>query len=144
MIREINHGDLQGLLELYTQLHDNPIPNQDDTLKAIWEQITADKNHYIIVAEEDGRIVSSCVVVIILNLTHAQQPYALVENVVTDATYRQRGLASACLERAKDIAVAAGCYKIMLMTGSKLASTLAFYERNGYNASDKTGLIQWI
>ena len=31
MIREVNEQDLQGLLHLYTQLHDNPIP--DDTIE---------------------------------------------------------------------------------------------------------------
>jgi hypothetical protein len=35
-------------------------------------------------------------------------------------------------------------YKIMLMTGSKKESTLSFYEKAGYNRSDKTAFIQWI
>jgi len=53
-------------------------------------------------------------------------------------------LGSACLERAKQIAVGEGCYKMMLLTGSKEESTLRFYEAAGYNRKDKTAFIQWI
>lgn len=143
-IREITEGDLDELLKLYTYLHDNPIPAETKELKTLWDNILSDNNYHIIVAEEDGKIVSSCVCVIILNLTHNQQPYALIENVVTDENYRGRGYATACLEYAKKIAQQETCYKLMLLTGSKKESTLRFYERAGYNRNDKTAFIQWI
>lgn len=92
------------------------------------EKIVNDENHHIIVAEENGQIVSSCVLVVIPNLTHSQHPYAFIENVITDILFRKQGLASACLEYAKQIAIQNNCYKIMLLTGSKQENTLAFYE----------------
>lgn len=144
MIREVTAQDLQGLLHLYTQLHDNPMPADTVELRALWQRILADENHHIIIAEEDGKIVSSCVCVIIPNLTHHQSPYAFVENVITDAAYRKRGLATACLDYAKELAVREKCYKLMLLTGSKQESTLRFYEQAGYNRNDKTAFIQWI
>lgn len=144
MIREITENDLDGLLQLYTQLHDNPIPEKTAGLSELWGKILADPNHHIIVAEEDGKIVSSCVCVIIPNLTHEQRPYAFVENVVTDKDYRKRGLATACLDYAKKIAEGENCYKLMLLTGSKEESTLNFYRRAGYNSNDKTAFIKWI
>lgn len=144
MIREIGRNDLDGLLQLYTQLHRNPVPEHTAKLTELWENILADKNHHIIVAEEDGKIVSSCVCVIIPNLTHEQRSYAFVENVVTDNAYRKRGLATACLDYAKKIAEGENCYKLMLLTGSKEESTLDFYRRAGYNSNDKTAFIQWI
>lgn len=144
MIREIRRDDLDGLLELYTNLHDNPVPKKTAELSALWEEILADKNHHIIIAEEEGQIVSSCVCVIIPNLTRGQRPYAFVENVVTHADFRKRGLATACLDYAKSIAESEGCYKLMLLTGSKEESTLNFYRRAGYNSNDKTAFIQWI
>lgn len=144
MIREINKNDFQGLSALYTHLHKNkPIDSNAENL-ALFGKILADKNHHIIVAEEDGKLVSSCVCMIIPNLTHNQQPYALIENVVTDKTYRKRGLASACLAYAKQIAIENNCYKMMLMTGSKERSTHKFYQKNGYNRFEKTGYIQRI
>lgn len=144
MIREIDKDDFQGLMQLYTQLHNNPIPEKTQDIDNIWNQILNDKDHHIIVAEKDGKIVSSCVCVIIPNLTHNHRPYAFVENVVTDETYRGKGLATKCLNFAKQIAIKENCYKMMLLTGSKKESTLNFYRQAGYNSEDKTAFIQWI
>ena len=131
-------------MKLYMQLHDNPMPEDTAEIAELWNRIVDNKNHHIIVAEEDGKIVSSCVCVIIPNLTHNQQSYAFIENVITDKDYRKRGLATKCLNYAKDIALKENCYKLMLLTGSKEESTLNFYRQAGYNSEDKTAFIQWI
>ena len=144
MIREITAADFDGLMRLYMQLHDNPFPEKDERVMSVWQSVLADPNHHIIVAEEDGVIVSSCVCVITPNLTRGQRPYAFVENVITDKAHRGRGLATACLDFARDIARRENCYKMMLLTGSKEESTLRFYERAGYNRNDKTAFIQWL
>lgn len=144
MVREVKENDLNGLLHLYEQLHNSEIVMNLDELSKLWNQILQDNNHHIIVAEEDDKIVSSCVCVIIPNLTHNQQSYAFIENVITDEAYRKRGFATKCLNYAKEIAVKKKCYKIMLLTGSKKETTLQFYRNAGYNSEDKTAFIQWI
>ncbi|MBR4913944.1 MAG: GNAT family N-acetyltransferase [Clostridiales bacterium] len=144
MVREANKNDLEAVLELYLFLHDDSIPEHDDHLAKTWDQIMDDPNHHIIVNEVDGKIVSSCVCVIIPNLTRNVRPYAFVENVVTHADYRCRGLAGECLAYAKEIAEKENCYKMMLLTGSKRESTLRFYQNAGYNSNDKTAFIQWL
>lgn len=113
-------------------------------MNELWKQIMADKNHHIIVAIEDEKIVSSCVLVIVLNLTNQQRPYGLIENVITDKDYRNKGLATACLQYAKELAERKNCYKIMLLTGAKDENTLRFYEKAGYNKNDKTAFIEWL
>ncbi len=143
-IREITKDDFYGLMKLYTQLHDNPMPEKNSDIMNLWNGIVNNKNHHIIVADSDGQIVSSCVCVIIPNLTHDQRPYALIENVITDENYRNKGLASQCLDYAKKIALKENCYKMMLLTGSKKESTLNFYKHAGYNSNDKTAFIQWL
>lgn len=55
--------------------------------------------------KEEGKIVSYCVCVIIPNLTHDQQPYAFIENVMTDEAYRKKELETKRLNYAKEIAV---------------------------------------
>lgn len=144
MVREIKKNELHKLLELYLYLHEDSIPEEDDNLKATWETIINDKNHHIIVNEVDGILVSSCVCVIIPNLSRNVRPYAFVENVVTHENYRGRGYATECLNYAKDISIKENCYKMMLLTGSKKESTLKFYENAGYNSADKTAFIQWL
>ena len=144
MVREIEENELNELLHLYLFLHEETVPEMTEHLKNTWDTIIMDKNHHIIVNEVNGKIVSSCVCVIIPNLTRNIRPYAFIENVVTDEAYRKRGLATACLDFAKEIALKENCYKMMLLTGSKSESTLNFYERAGYNRNDKTAFIQWI
>lgn len=144
MVREVTKDDLYALLELYLFLHEQCIPEQNEHLEKTWTQILQDKSHHLIVNEIDGKIVSSCVCVIIPNLTRNVRPYAFVENVVTHADYRKKGYARECLDYAKKIAQQENCYKIMLLTGSRKAETLHFYEEAGYNSSDKTAFIQWL
>lgn len=144
MIREAKNEDLKELLELYLDLHEESIPEPSDCLSGTWEQILEDQNHHLIVNEINGKIVSSCVCVIIPNLTRNVRPYAFLENIVTHKDYRGQGLASECLEYAKQIAKDCNCYKMMLMTGSRKKETLDFYKKCGYNSTDKTAFIQWL
>lgn len=144
MIREACENDLDELLQLYLFLHEKDIPEYTQHLKNTWDAIIKDENHHLIVNETDGRIVSSCVCVIIPNLTRGVRPYAFVENVVTHKDYRGKGYATQCLAYAREIAQENNCYKMMLLTGSKEQSTLDFYAGAGYNSSDKTAFIQWL
>ena len=144
MVREAEKRDLDAILELYLYLHEDSIPETDMHLEHTWEQIISDHNHHLIVNEVEGMIVSSCVCVIIPNLTRNVRPYAFVENVVTHEEYRGNGYAGECLDYAKNIAEKENCYKMMLLTGSKKPETLRFYEKAGYNSSDKTAFIQWL
>ena len=144
MVREAKKEDLNALLELYLFLHEDSIPESDLHLENTWTQIIEDRNHHLLVNEIDGKIVSSCVCVIIPHLTRNVRSYAFVENVVTHADYRKKGYAGECLDYARKIAEQENCYKMMLLTGSKNPETLRFYEKAGYNSSDKTAFIQWL
>ncbi|HIZ20985.1 MAG TPA: GNAT family N-acetyltransferase [Firmicutes bacterium] len=144
MVREARREDLPALLRLYAQLHAGAPPAEAGECAALWESVRAFPGCTVLVAEKGGKPVSTCTVTVIPNLTHGGRPYAVVENVVTDAAFRGRGLASACLKRAEELARQAGCYKMMLLTGSRQGSTLRFYERAGYNRTDKTGFVRWL
>ena len=144
MIREAVQSDLDAILELYLFLHEDRVPEKDEHLRETWMQIMQDPNHHLIVNVVDDKIVSSCVCVIIPNLTRNVRPYVFIENVVTHEDYRGKGYAGECLEYARQIAEKENCYKMMLLTGSKKQETLRFYEKNGYNSSDKTAFIQWL
>lgn len=69
-IREAKREDLQGLLELYTYLHDNPIPEEQEHLLSLWNDILQDKNHHVVIGITENQIVSSCILVVVPNLTH--------------------------------------------------------------------------
>lgn len=92
----------------------------------------------VFVAEHGGMLAATCTLVVIPNLTRGGRPYGLVENVVTDAGHRKAGLGRAVIAAALEQAWEAGCYKVMLLTGSKNPATLRFYAGIGF-IQDKTG-----
>lgn len=144
MVRETVKEDLDELLNLYLFLHEKNIPENSEYLENTWKTIIEDINHHIVVKEINGKIVSSCVCVIVPNLTRNIRPYALIENVVTNDEYRGKGYATECLNYVKEIAIKNNCYKMMLLTGTKNENTLAFYKSAGYNSDDKIAFIQWL
>ena len=144
MVREVHEDELQEILELYLHLHEKSVPEMTEYLSETWRTMLQDKNHHIIVKIADERIVSSCVCVIIPNLTRHVRPYAFIENVVTHTNYRGKGYATECLNYAREIAERENCYKMMLLTGSKENATLNFYKSAGYSSTDKTAFIQWL
>ena len=82
MIREVNKNDLDEILQLYLYLHEKSIPEDSEQLRNAWENIINDVNHHLIVCEIDGKIVASCVCVIIPNLTRNVRPYRSEERRV--------------------------------------------------------------
>lgn len=76
MVREAKKEDLKEVLELYLCLHEDTVPEQSEHLSTVWNQILEDENHHLIVKAADGKIVSSCVCVLIPNLTRNVRPYA--------------------------------------------------------------------
>lgn len=141
--RSIHYHELEPLLDLYGQLHpDDPDVRQLGSLAALWNEIYNDPNLHYIVIEKDGRIISSCTISVIKNLTRNLRPYGLIENVITHSEYRNQGLGTAVLHKALAIAQENDCYKVMLLTSSKLPETLNFYEKAGFIQGIKTGFVK--
>ena len=141
MIREVTLQDLNELLALYHSVEKTPTTDSDE-VAAVFEKLVNDPDYHIIVAEEEGRVVSSCTCNVVRNMTWGQRPYAVVENVATLPEWQKKGLASACMEQAKEIALETGCYKIYLTTSSKDEGVWRFYEKLGYSKGEKTAFIQ--
>jgi ribosomal protein S18 acetylase RimI-like enzyme len=76
--------------------------------------------------------VATCVLIVVPNLTRNQRPFALIENVVSAAALRGRGLGKAVVRAAVAHAFALDCYKVMLMTGRSDPAALGFYEACGF------------
>jgi GNAT superfamily N-acetyltransferase len=138
VIRPAEQADLAALQGLYRHLIPEEAPCPDDRAADILDRLQAFEGSAVLVGFLGAALVASCTVIVIPNLTRGGTPYALIENVVTDASHRNKGLGKAILKAALDRAWAAGCYKVMLLTGSQKPSTLAFYEAAGFEQS-KTG-----
>jgi GNAT superfamily N-acetyltransferase len=136
--RTAERRDLPQVLALYRQLSPED-PELDESVAWLnWQALLASELAQVLVAEANGQIVASCVLVIVPNLTRRARPWAVVENVVTDAAHRRRGFGRAVLEYARDRAWAANCYKLVLTTGRSDEGVLGFYEAVGFDRGTRT------
>jgi N-acetylglutamate synthase-like GNAT family acetyltransferase len=137
-IREARRSDIPLLLALYPHLdRSDRLPSLEQAEQR-FEQLRRYSGSAIFIGCVDDVLASSCTLIVIPNLTRAGQPYGLVENVVTHEAYRGRGFGKQLLQAAVEACWKADCYKVMLMTGSKKPSTLAFYASAGFE-QNKTG-----
>jgi GNAT superfamily N-acetyltransferase len=141
-IRLIQPDELDALLALYQHLHpdDAPLPARPQ-IEATWQQILSSPGHRYFGCYQQDELVASCCLSLMANLTRGCRPYGLIENVVTHAAHRQRGHARAVLDHALQVAWAAGCYKVMLMTGNLDPATLRFYRNAGFDPDAKQAFI---
>jgi GNAT superfamily N-acetyltransferase len=132
-------------MRLYSFFHpEETSPAATDPLvQKTWQIILADPNQRYYGVKLDGRLISTCLMTIVPNLTRGTRPYGLIENVITDPVYRKQGHATRVLQFALNDAWADGCYKVMLLTGSKTESTLRFYEKSGFQRNVKTGFVAY-
>ena len=137
-IRAALPSDLEGLAALYPHLNPSDEPISRDLATARLDAINQIPSSTVLLGLLHDELVASCTLIVIPNLTNGGKPYGLIENVVTHAGYRGRGYGTSILHAAAKAAWDAGCYKVMLMTGSKQPSTLKFYENAGFEQT-KTG-----
>lgn len=145
IIRKAKGTDANDLKVLYFEYltHFPPKEEQDMSLwQNILDKFERDENMYLLVAEDNGRVVSTVQMAIIESLTHNVRPFAVIENVVTHIDFRNRGYASALLEKVSEIARKHRCYKVFLETGSNKESTLNFYRENGFEIDQKHSCLK--
>ena len=145
IIRKATGSDANDLKALYFEFLTHYSPREEQNMQQ-WQDMLnrfeKDDNMHLLVAIEDGKAVSSLQMAIIESLTHNVRPFAVIENVVTHAEYRNRGYASALMERASEIARERGCYKVSLEKGSNKESTLNFYRNNGFAIDEKHSCLK--
>jgi GNAT superfamily N-acetyltransferase len=141
MFREAQSADFDDVVRLYRQLHpQDPIP-RDGSVEQTFERILATPGLRLFVLELDGVVVATTYLNVIPNLTRSVSPYAVIENVVVDASRRGTGLGKWIMDGTLRAAWAEGCYKAMLMTGSRTPATHAFYRACGFSPDAKSAYL---
>ena len=141
MFREARSGDFADVLRLYRQLHPSDPIVEDGSDEAAFERILGTAGLHLFVLEIDGAVVASTYLNVIPNITRSASPYAVIENVVVEESLRGTGLGKRIMEGTLGAAWEAGCYKAMLMTGSRTPATHAFYRACGFSPDAKTAYL---
>ncbi len=137
-IRFAGREDIPQLLKLYHHLDPDDKETTVEDAQRNLELLKRYPGSHILIGCLGETIVATCTLVVIPNLTRGGAPYALIENVVTNSAYRNRGYGKAILKDATEAAWRVGCYKVMLLTGSKRPAILKFYQDAGFE-QNKTG-----
>ena len=141
VVRTADAADFDRLIDLYRQLQPSDPIRRDGADRAVFDEILRSPWLSLFVLEDDGRVQSSCYLNVIPNLTRSARPYAVIENVITDAAARRKGYGKRVVAHALEQAWAAGCYKVMLQTGAKREATHAFYRACGFSGDAKQAFI---
>jgi GNAT superfamily N-acetyltransferase len=141
MLREARPGDFEDVVRLYRQLHPEDPVLGDGSDAAAFEQILGSPGLHLFVRELNGVVVATAYLNVIPNVTRSASPYAVMENVVVEESLRGAGLGKEIMGGTLRAAWEAGCYKAMLMTGSRNPATHAFYRACGFSSDAKTAYL---
>ena len=137
-IRIARASDLEHVLALYRQLNPADPVLAREIADTIWREITDTPGTSVLLGSVGDRVVTTCMLILVRNLTRGGRPFAIIENVVTDSAHRRRGFGTLILAAAVDRAWSMDCYKVVLTTGSTRPSTWEFYESAGFKRGTRT------
>jgi ribosomal protein S18 acetylase RimI-like enzyme len=129
-------NEILSLFELYKQLNPEDKTINEFTVKNIWKNIEIQNIKYFI-AKENGKIIASCYICIIPNLTRGGKSIGFIENVITDIEYRRKGIGKNIIKNAIKYAKEQNCYKILLQSGNRRTDAHGFYESLGFDGESK-------
>ncbi|MFF0866533.1 GNAT family N-acetyltransferase [Nonomuraea sp. NPDC003560] len=141
MFREARLDDFEHIVGLYRQLQPDDPEVVDGSDAAVFRQILASPALRLFVLELDGAVVATTYLNVIPNLTRSASPYAVIENVIVEASRRGTGVGKQIMAATLQAAWEAGCYKAMLMTSSRRPATHAFYRACGFSGDAKHAYV---
>jgi GNAT superfamily N-acetyltransferase len=142
LIREARREDLPPLLRMLAEdaireVHENvPATSEvDPRYVAAFEQLSADPNALLLVAELDGELVATAQLNFIRQLSYFGGLIAQVESVRTISRLRGQGIGKTLMDWVIAEARRRGCARLQLTTNVRRADAHRFYERLGFKAS---------
>src|SRR5687768_8427175 len=135
--RQATHKDLPEIVRMLAddflgesrERYENPLP--EGYVKA-FEEIEADKNNELIVAETDGKVIGTLQITFTPSISFQGGKRAGVESVRVDERYRGRGIGRELMLFAIDRARAEKCVSMQLTTNADRTDAHRFYENLGF------------
>jgi GNAT superfamily N-acetyltransferase len=137
LFRTAKKKDLKCILELYKQLNENEEMIRQNEAESIWALIRKNKFIKYFIAEENSKIISTCYIAIIPNLTRHGKSIGFIEKVITDKNYRKQGIGKRVIEQAIEYAKKCNCYKVLLQSNNKRKEAHLFYKSIGFDGNSK-------
>jgi len=142
-IRPATLADLPSVLALMAELdlgHDDNLSLQNAT--TMFQQITANPNHTIYVAEQNSAIVGTFALIRIPQLAHGGTCSGIIEDVVVSSDQRGQGIGQQMMRFAMAVCQQAGCYKLVLSSNRHREAAHRFYENLGFQQHGISFLVE--
>jgi len=143
-IREASARDAPAIDALYRQLVGPVAPDVEVDVRADRiEQIQSDPHNFLWVLESEEGMVGTAFVTLCLDPMHNRQPYAVLENFVIHERSRAKGYGAQLMRYVVDFCCRADCSKVMLLSHSSRSQAHAFFEAQGFSATNKKAFVKY-
>lgn len=126
-IQQMQRGDLKQIQHLYKDLIEDTVPME--LLERQYDR-TWKRPEYALLVAKEGNVVCGSSIGIICQALDA--PFLVVENVVVDARYRQKGIGRKIFQALDEFALANDCQYALLVSSGFRKKAHCFYEAMGY------------
>jgi len=139
-IRLAEERDVARIVELYRELtiSDSAVEHSRNPSLAdyqlVFAEIRSDPRQRLLVAEQQGEVVGTIVLLVIPNLSHNATPWAFLENLIVTERHRRRGLGRMLLEHAVGLARKSGCHMVELCSDVRRKEAHILYSSMGFEA----------
>ena len=139
-IREATPADAAALTALYNELVSDSAIRVLPTRLSI---LATHPDHALLVADAEGGILATAHLLFCMDAMYADQPYALVENVVVAERARGQGIGAALFREIDRRCLARSCSKIMLLSNASRSDAHRFFAQAGYQGDRKRGFVKY-
>lgn len=137
IIREMTADDIPELAQLYRQFWNEE--SCEETMHKQFNKFQKNNSHILISAVEDNELIGSVMGIICEELYGDCRPFLILENMIVDENYRNKGVGKALISELEKIAAKRNCTQVILVTESNRTSACKFYESAGYDPETHKG-----
>ncbi|WP_029040704.1 GNAT family N-acetyltransferase [Cucumibacter marinus] len=138
--RAARREDVRTIIELtlggaVMTLADDPADWESDEYQTAFAAIEADPNNQIVLGEMEGEVVATMQITFIPGIMRRGMTRALLENIHVRESRRGKGIGSAMIRHAIELAQRRGCRLVQLTSNKKRTEAHRFYGRLGFEPS---------
>jgi len=139
--RRAKPDDLAALLALFRVSEVSAAAGPIDRAALIWHRMLSRDGLAVFVADDEAKIVATCMLITAPNLLRSGRQHAFLENVVTHPQFRGRGFGRAVVSAALGSAWEQDCFHVFLQSGRADPRVHRFYESCGFTPGIRTAYV---
>jgi GNAT superfamily N-acetyltransferase len=134
-------SDLTGMLALFAVSEVSSAAEPFEHAAEIWRKTIESESTAVFVADADGIIAATCMLIMAPNLLRSGRQHGFLENVVTHPAHRGSGYGRAVVHAALEHAWRANCHHVLMQSGRTDPRVHRFYEGLGFQPGLRVGYV---